>query len=275
MAVIFAQCPVCLSHRTTALGGHLYGCGSCGIAFNAKFEPKRYDENYFLDEYRIQYGRSYIEDYEAIRRVSEQRLDSILKLVQKKRERSTLALLDIGSAAGFFLKCARDAGIMSVSGIEASEYAAGYCSATFHIPVLRASFEDMSIGRGYDIITAWYFIEHCADPVRAVEKIYAALNDGGVFACSVPSIFGPMFAFRRNDWIESHPSDHRLDFSPRFVKSLAKKTGFKKIFVKPAGIHPERVISSGSVFYKPFSHAYRAFSRITAFSDTIEVYAVK
>jgi SAM-dependent methyltransferase len=276
MAAPRAQCPVCLSEdRTAALGGHLFGCASCGIAFNTKFEPKQYNEDYFLDEYRFQYGRSYIEDYEAIRRLSERRLDSILRLFYKRRKPSSLALLDIGSAAGFFLKCARDAGILDANGIEASEYAADYCSATFGIPVTRASFEDVSIDRGYDIITAWYFIEHCADPVPAIEKIYSALRPRGVFAFSVPSIFGPMFAFRRKAWVESHPSDHRVDFSPRFAKSLARKTGYKRIYVKPAGIHPERVIPTGSAFYKPFSHVYRTFSRITAFSDTIEVYAVK
>ena len=270
-----AQCPVCFSDRTIPIGDHIHTCNSCGIAFNSKFRPKRYNESYFLDEYRHQYGKSYIEDYDAIYSVSKKRIATILQFIQLKKKPSGLSLLDIGSAAGFFLKCARDRGIERVHGIEISEYAAGYCADTFHIPVSRSSFEDLIIENRYDIITAWFFLEHCADPAPVIDKIYSVLNNGGIFAFSGPSLFGPMFKFKRNAWIETHPPDHRIDFSPRFVKAIFKKKGFRKIHVKPAGIHPERIISSGSVFFKPFSPVYRIFSRLTAFSDTIEVYAGK
>ena len=41
------------------------------------------------------------------------------------------------------------------------------------------------------------------------------------------------------------------------------------------GMHPERIIPSGSFFYRPFSILYSAVSRIISFSDTLEVMAIK
>jgi SAM-dependent methyltransferase len=275
MSEISAQCLVCFSDKTVGISDYIYKCRSCGIAFNTKFSPKRYDDNYFLSEYRRQYGKTYIEDYDAIYTASKQRIKKILKFIKIKKNPAGMSLFDIGAAAGFFLKCARDSGLRNVAGIEISEYASKYCRHTFNISVIRSSFDDFSFNGKFDIITAWFFIEHCENPGTVIKKIYSALNRGGVFAFSGPSIQGPLFRFNRMVWIRTHPTDHRIDFSPRFAARVLKKCGFRKIHVRPAGFHPERIISSNSIFFRPFSLIYSIYSRLTAFSDTIEVYAVK
>jgi 2-polyprenyl-3-methyl-5-hydroxy-6-metoxy-1,4-benzoquinol methylase len=275
MSINSTQCPVCLSDKSIRISDKLHVCRSCSIAFNSKFEPKHYDNGYFLSEYEKQYGKTYIEDYDAIYAISKKRLKKIEKYIQIKKNRAGLSLLDVGSAAGFFLKCARDLGFNNVTGVEISEFASSYCQREFHIPVIQESFDVLTFQNRFDIISAWFFIEHCEDPKRTIFKIFDSLNPGGVFAFSGPSIFGPLFKFNRNVWIDTHPSDHRIDFSPRFVNAMLKECGFKKIFIKPAGIHPERIISGGSALLKPFSIIYKIFSRATAFSDTIEVYAIK
>ena len=269
------QCPICLSANVTSISTDLYVCKPCGIAFNTAYSQKQYDNNYFIDEYCNQYGKTYIEDYNNIYALSKHRLARILKLIKIKNDPSANSLLDIGSATGFFLQCARDSGIDNVAGIEISEYASQYCREQFHIPVIRSSFTDVTLSENYDIITAWFFIEHCNDPVPVLQKIYEALSEGGLFAFSVPSIFGPLFIFNKLSWINTHPADHHMDFSPGGVKRILKKCGFKKIYIRPAGIHPERVISSHSLLFKPFSFLYKFFSMLMSFSDTIEVYAVK
>lgn len=275
MSIISAQCPVCFSDKTISISDHIRLCDSCSIAFNTEFSPKQYTDSYFLSEYRKQYGKTYIEDYNAIYATSKNRLTKILKFIQIKKKTASLTLLDVGSAAGFFLKCSQDFGLRNVTGIEISDYASAYCSKTFNIPIIHTSFDHLVFKNRYDIITAWFFIEHCENPHRAIKKIYEALNYGGIFALSGPSIYGPMYKFHRNAWISTHPTDHRIDFSPRFFTTILKKWGFRKIHITPAGIHPERMISSKSVFFKPFSLAYRIYSHATAFSDTIEAYAVK
>lgn len=269
------HCPVCSSARVIDITGTLYECRPCGIAFNSAWNPKIYDDAYFLDEYKAQYGKTYLEDYTNIYALSRKRLQNIDAYINQGKARSDLSLLDIGSAAGFFLKCAHDSGIGRVTGIEISEYASRYCREHFHIPVLNTSFHDAHIIDTYDIVTAWFFIEHCQDPVSVIQRIYGMLNRGGVFAFSTPSIFGPMFKLNRAEWASTHPEDHRIDFSPKGIRVLLRHVGFRKIHATASGVHPERVLSSSSLFFKPFSVAYSLFSMLTAFSDTIEVYAVK
>jgi 2-polyprenyl-3-methyl-5-hydroxy-6-metoxy-1,4-benzoquinol methylase len=268
-------CPLCMSGKIKDISPHLHLCRSCRSAFNTNYAPARYNDDYFLGEYRRQYGKTYVEDYKTINSFSRNRLSWIFEHIGQGRDRSGLSLLDIGSAAGFFLQCAREAGIKDVTGIEISEYASRYCSEHFSIPVVQSSFNDITLSKKYDIITAWFFIEHCEDTVRVLNKISDMLADGGLFAFSGPSTFGPLFALNRQAWIETHPADHRVDFSPRSAKTILSKFGFRKIYTRPAGIHPERVIPTRSFAYRPFSHLYKIFSRVTSFSDTIEVIALK
>lgn len=269
------QCPVCSSANGTSVSPDLHLCASCRIAFNTGYRSKQYDDNYFLDEYRTQYGKTYMEDHDAICASSKKRLSLILNYIEIHKAPSAYSLLDIGSAAGFFLKCAQDSGIQNVSGIEISEYASRYCMEHFQIPVIRSSFADVTLSEKYDIITAWFFIEHSDDPVHVLQNIYRSLADGGIFAFSAPSIFGPLYIFNRSSWINTHPVDHRVDFSPKGARKILKKIGYRNIIIRPAGLHPERVLSPHSIFFKPFSILYRLFSMLTSFSDTIEVYAVK
>ena len=166
-------------------------------------------------------------------------------------------------------------GIVDVSGIEISEYASRYCADHFNIPVIQKPFSDVTIPTTYSIITAWYFIEHSSDPIAVMKKIYDSLSEGGLFAFSVPSIYGPLFRFNRYEWVRTHPSDHSMDFSPAGIRGILKQIGFHSIRISPGGIHPERVMDAGSILFRPFSLVYGLFSRLTAFSDTMEVYAVK
>ncbi|HOT43309.1 MAG TPA: class I SAM-dependent methyltransferase [Spirochaetota bacterium] len=275
MADSTPHCPVCSSPSPRRIRDNLYLCNPCGITFNTAYAVKSYSDTYFLDEYRNQYGKTYIEDYDTIYSLSSGRLKTIFSYLPKKTARSDLSILDVGSAAGFFLSCARDMGAGSVTGIEISDYASAYCIEHFNIPVMRSPFAQVTLPTSYSIITAWYFIEHTDDPVSVMKKIHRSLYPGGVFAFSVPSIFGPLFVFDRDSWVRTHPTDHYMDFSPRGIRKILTGIGFRKIHVRAAGIHPERIVDPHSVFFRPFALLYGSVSRLISFSDTMEVYAVK
>ncbi len=245
------------------------------MAFNTQFTPDEYNDDYFLDEYRAHYGVTYIEDFQNIYALSGQRLGKILCNIPPELRLSSLSILDAGAAAGFFLKCARDHGIGRVTGVEISSYACRYAEENLGINMVQGDFMDMSFEEQYDIITAWYFIEHCEDTIAIIRKVHRILKDGGIFAFSVPSIFGPTFRFKREEWIASHPSDHRIDVTPWGIRRILEQYGFKILEMAPGGIHPERVVSRNSLFFRPFSSLYSAISRLVCFSDTLEVYAVK
>ena len=270
-----ARCPVCGSGQARAIHGPLRLCRPCRIAFNSSHIPAEYGDGYFVEDYRRQYGVTYIEDFPAIYALAGKRLGRILHLFNSGLDRSSLSLLDVGAAAGFFLKCALDNGIGNVHGVEISEYACMHARKEFGIQMEQASFHDYRIRDRYDVVTAWYFLEHCDDPLSVLRKIHGALRDRGIFAFSVPSLFGPQYCFRRDEWIATHPTDHRIDVTPRGIRGILNKCGFRTLQIVPGGIHPERMVSPRSWWYRPFALLYGAVSRVVCFSDTIEVYAVK
>lgn len=273
MKINSLNCPICGNSSDKHISIDYHKCTNCSLIFNVNYKSLSYDRDYFISEYQDQYGKTYIEDFDNIYRISESRLAKVFKLLKSgNAERS---LIDIGSAAGFFLKAAKDKGIKKLKGIEISNFASDYCRKTFSIDVIESSFEGSEIDEKFDIITSWFFIEHLTDPLKAIDRIYNMLNDGGVFAMAVPSYFGPMFYLNREEWIRSHPKDHRIDLSPGGAEKILKATGFKKVKVVKCGYHPERVISRKNILFKPFERIYRVYTSITGFSDTIEIYAVK
>ncbi|MCU0846387.1 MAG: class I SAM-dependent methyltransferase [Spirochaetes bacterium] len=274
MAEKAPSCPVC-DNPLGKTGGNLFLCNSCEIAFNASYRKISYSDSYFLDDYRNQYGKTYFEDFNSIYSLSKKRLEKIISLMPSGTVPGRLKLMDIGSAAGFFLKCALDAGIQNLVGVEISDFVSDYCKREFGINVLKGPFDKQDPGLDFDIITAWLFIEHCENPMAVLLKIFNALNDGGVFAFSTVSIHGPLFRLRQDEWIQTHPVDHRIDFSPKGVRIALKKAGFRKIYIYPSGFHPERVMDKESPFFGLFSRVYRIYSKMAVYSDTIEVFAVK
>ncbi|HPS86631.1 MAG TPA: class I SAM-dependent methyltransferase [Spirochaetota bacterium] len=268
-----SNCPICRISSDLHVSNNLYKCRRCSLIFNADCKSLSYDRDYFISEYQGQYGKTYLEDFDNIYRLSGMRLEKILKLLETGK--SDLSVLDIGSAAGFFLKAAKDKGIKKLKGIEISNFASDYCRKTFSIEVIESSFESAELNEKFDIITSWFFIEHLIDPLNAMKRIYQMLNDGGVFALAVPSCFGPMFYFDKDEWIKTHPKDHRIDLSPKGSKKILKDIGFKKVKIIKCGYHPERVVNRKNFFFKPFEFFYRLYSSITGFSDTIEIYAMK
>jgi len=265
-------CPVCSGQGYKSISGKILKCQSCGTVYNNAWAPLAYSEEYFIEEYAAQYGKTYVEDFENIYALSQRRLDNIFRHIPHRPE---LSILDIGSAAGFFLKAAEDRGLHDLAGIEISSFASSYCMDNFGIKVFKTPFDEAEINRKYNIVTAWFFLEHCYDPAASLDKISGLIEDGGILAMALPSWFGPLFYFHREEWIMSHPSDHRIDFSPGSVKKMLNNAGFKTLNVKKCGYHPERVIKEEALLMPLFEPLYRKFTDLTAFSDTIEVYAIK
>lgn len=265
------SCPLCSSSWQHSITPHLHRCRSCGIAYNSNHRVLSYGPEYFTSDYSNQYGRTYAEDHENIYRMSQSRITEIMR----HANRPGLSVLDIGSALGFFLECARDNGAGRVMGVEISRYAADYAKKELSVDTLSGSFDEVDIAETFDVVSAWYFLEHCPDPLAVLKRIYGILGPGGVFAFSAPSVFGPLFLFHRDEWVQTHPVDHRIDFTPKGAVRVLKKIGFTNVTVRSAGVHPERMLRKDHPLYRPFAFIYRKLAPLFAFGDTIEVYAVK
>ncbi len=168
-----------------------YRCPRCTITGLYRFHRKdnEYGESYFHEEYRRQYGRSYLEDWNAIKALCRPRLNIISSRLPKGS-----AVLDIGCAYGVFLQAASEAGYRPF-GTDVSEDAVAYIRANLAIPAMAGNFPqdnpaDMFSRSQFDAITLWYVIEHFPRLDLVLEKLSAILAPGGVLALSTPNSKG-------------------------------------------------------------------------------------
>ncbi|MDR2803926.1 MAG: methyltransferase domain-containing protein [Treponema sp.] len=279
---VFTACPLCGQAGSAAaarFADRTYRrCTRCGILYMSRNAPPdiQYTEAYFFENYKKQYGKTYLEDFPNLTAMARRRL-ALIKGVLKT---GGGCLLDIGCAYGAFLASARDTGFTGCAGIDVSAAAVEYTRGELKINAARGFFPDAELPPGtttFDVITLWYVIEHFKDVKTVLEKIRALLNSGGILAFSTPNSSGVSGLFSRKKFLRESPADHWTVWDARNVKKVLLRFGFsvKKIVI--TGHHPERFpfcrhLSGGrGLVYK----IVLAFSKLFRLGDTFEVYARK
>jgi 2-polyprenyl-3-methyl-5-hydroxy-6-metoxy-1,4-benzoquinol methylase len=258
-------------------------------------EPVVYDESYFFEEYRAQYGRSYLEDFDHIATMGARRLHTIADLLGPSRRPATgrdgapsdateepsdatesPRVLDLGCAYGPFLQAAKEAGYRPF-GIDISESAVDYVRKHLGVAAHAGRIgtvepaELFGVDR-FHVITMWYVIEHMEDLGEVLSWISELLMPGGVFAFSTPNYDGVSRRRNRRTFLARSPRDHRSIWSPRIAAKVLPRFGMELRRVRVTGHHPER-FSLGSTMptARPLLGAW---SRLAGRGDTFEAYAV-
>ena len=151
-----------------------------------KKPEKRYDKDYFFQEYSQSYGKTYLEDFDSIKENGFLRLKEIERLMPPKFEVKR-RLLDVGCAYGPFLQAAAEKG-WDVCGCEVCGEAAGYVEKNLRLPVRSVSFEDYpESGLKFDAVVMWFVIEHFEKLDEILKKVSRISASNGVFAFSTPN----------------------------------------------------------------------------------------
>ncbi|MDR1256816.1 MAG: methyltransferase domain-containing protein [Spirochaetaceae bacterium] len=287
-------CPLCAYARPVVAGrfaGRTYRrCPRCGTLYMNRSEPPdiRYTEAYFFENYKKQYGKTYLEDFPNLTAMARRRLAVIKRLAGNCNGRR---LLDIGCAYGAFAAAARGEGFDCV-GMDGSAAAASYAQNELQITAFQGFFPEAAATQEpheqfrhkFDVITLWYVIEHfetaraggsCAVKT-ALEKIHGLLNLGGILAFSTPNLRGVSGRLSLRKFLEKSPTDHWTIWSGRSVKKVLPRFGFAIKRIVVTGHHPERFPFCSRL--APRSFAYKvvmALSVIFRLGDTFEVYAEK
>ncbi len=269
-------CPVCntaLNSSTARFKLRSYfKCRSCKTVYLLSFkkEKKVYEKDYFNKEYYEQYGKTYVEDFEKIKKMSYNRILRILKLIKRSE---SLRVLDVGCAYGPFLKACKDMGLES-SGLDISTDAVNYVENKLKLPCTNISFIDYNCGSKFDIITMWFVLEHFKEPGIVLKKVNMSLKLNGVFAFSTPNLKGISGKSNIQNFIKNSPEDHFTILSPGAAKKILRLYGFKVRKIKITGHHPERFKirkTKNSILWKLVLY----ISKIFMLGDTFEIYAVK
>ncbi len=232
---------------------------------------KKYSEGYFLDEYKKQYGKNYIEDRENIESISDRRLSIIERIYSPKEN-----LLDVGCALGFFVNKAKMKG-WDAEGVEVSKFAAKWAEENLKVKVYNGNFLDIEFNEKYSVITMFFVFEHFPDIEKVVEKVYSLLNRNGVLAIALPNRGGISYRLKKSEYLDGHPDDHYIDTTPKNMKRFLMTRGFKIKKVVSTGIHPERFFSIFGIERVPvwLGKLYYCFASLFNLGDTFEIYAIK
>jgi len=258
-------------------------CGKCGLIYVDRTAPPliEYGEEYFLENYKKQYGKTYLEDFPHLIALAKRRLAKIKSLMRVIKDKT---ILDIGCAYGAFLVAAKEAGF-SPCGIDPAREAVRHVQKKLRITVVHGSFPyswlpvpNSPDSSQYDVVTMWYVIEHFADSQKAFIEIQKVLKPGGILALSTPSFSGVSGRSSLHRYLEKSPADHFTIWSPKMCKKALSLAGFKVKKIVITGHHPERFKFWGKLAgskISPFYWVILLISKIFRLGDTFEVYAVK
>lgn len=238
------------------------------IIYNQQWQSLNYDQDYFLKEYKNQYQITYLEDEENLRNIYKKRIKVLKKFLSFHS-----SLLELGCATGFFLDEVKNI-FSKTLGIEISTFASFYGKKKFNLNIENIDLIEFisKNTQRYDVVASFYVIEHFKEQKKIFEFISKTLNKNGLWICSLPSTFGPLFMFHPLQWKETHPKDHFVDYNPKALKTILKLYHLKLLWIRPASYHQER--TKGFLnFLTP--RMYQLYSDFTCFGDTLEFIAVK
>lgn len=283
-------CPLCGTKGSkTIIARHsertISRCPSCGMAHTSFLAAKMsaYSRSYFFEEYRSQYGKTYLEDFQSIKALGNARIERItnhFNTVFAGSPEVRKTVLDVGCAYGPFLDAARDAQWVP-TGTDISPEAVEYVQSTLGIPAVVSAFPapdpDQSLDRErFSAVTLWYVIEHFRDLESVFDRIRKLLIPGGILAFATPSERGVSARFKSTDFWRKSPIDHWTVWNPRRVKKQLAERGFEVLSIVSTGHHPERFpfmsrARTGGMGWNACLWLSRTFS----LGDTFEVYAKK
>ena len=311
------RCPLCdeqspLPPEGRAENKTVSRCPVCGMYYPSFIaaEKKDYSEQYFFEEYQAQYGKTYLEDFESIKRQGLRRM-SIINAIYAKvfnggKEESlfeglhhgTKRILDVGCAYGPFLAAAKDSGWNPV-GTDISAEAVHYVCKTLQLPACQAPFpvlparfpftvektfteqhnQSLSIpleSGGFSAVTMWFVIEHFQDLNSVLRKVSDLLIGGGIFAFSTPALSGVTGRWNRRLFFAQSPTDHYTIWDRRQAKKQLEQYGFTVKKIVSIGHHPERFphaakIKKGGLRW----NILMVISKLFKLGDSMEIYAVK
>lgn len=137
-------------------------------------------------------------------------------------------LLDVGCAAGYFLRAAREEG-REVHGVEPSCWLVNYGNETFGVNIRQGTLRGAKFPSDhFDVVTFWDVLEHLPDPSSELAETARILKSDGVVLINYPdfgSIWARVFG-RRWWWILSI---HLYYFTPRTIGRMLQKHGLEPI----------------------------------------------
>ena len=197
-------------------------CAECGLVYTLPRLPTAR----ILEMYQVGYWRSaearnfgytdYLRDRDRYLRTF--RLRS--KVIDRYKT-STGRVLDIGCAAGFFLKVMEEKG-WETTGVEISALMADFARTELRLNnVFPGTLEEQQFeAESFDVITLWDVIEHLEDPRSVLATTKRLLKNDGILVLETQNVESVFARFMGRRWHHYKFEEHLWHFSPKTLSAL-------------------------------------------------------
>ena len=146
-------------------------------------------------------------------------------------------ILEVGCAAGFFLKAARDAGYdahgVEVVGVDPRSRAR---RPEARQPVRGDASRTSPASPGsYDAAALWDVVEHLADPLKDLVRVRELLKPGGHLFVQTQDVARSRGKILGAKWPHFKQLEHVYHFSPRTITTLLERAGFEVLRIQKRG----------------------------------------
>jgi len=225
-------CNVCGSRQKTSLyqirNYHLVTCRDCGLVYvdpRIRHPEVVYSDSYFKD------GHGYM-DYLSGAKAYNKAFRRILRRLAAYNGAEKGLLVEIGCAAGFFLKEAQKDG-WTVRGVELNREMGDYARTQLKLDVTTGSIYDLSLQESTDCICFIDCLEHLEDPKKAVLYAHSCLKPDGILLIAVPNIASWFAKMMRSKWHLLLPEEHLYYFNRKTISRLLMECGFYRMEISP------------------------------------------
>ena len=234
------RCNLCGTDDTepvlTKHGFTIVRCRQCGLSYvtprpdAASLLALYGDERYYRNLHASPFGYpDYLGERWLLERVAIRRLASI-----ERRLGGRGRLLDVGCATGVLVEAARARGWTAV-GIDVSSFAVAQCHGrgldVRHGDLVNTGLEPEQ----FDAVVLDDTIEHLPDPDRALQQVYRVLRSGGLVTLNTPNEGGWLRRVMGRHWFHCKPPEHLYYFSPRTLRTLLERRGFRRVETRLSG----------------------------------------
>ena len=204
-------------------------CCQCGLVFLKGISKVKAKAVYKTDAYQMFESRHRLGFREAIYQKS---------LKEIERVKKSGRLLDVGCGDGLFLSLANKRG-WETYGVEISPMASEHAKNVFHLNITHGELHEARFpDTFFDVVTLFNVLDHFPCPLDELLEIRRILKDGGLLVLRVPNTRFHVNLIRILKSLEHHLVFHLYCFSPKTIRYLLEKMGYRKIYVKNSPLTP-------------------------------------
>lgn len=231
-------CPVCDNNSFTPVftctdyfvTGEEFGiktCNACGFRITENIEDETGIGRYYQSEQYVSHSntsKGLVNT--AYHRVRQFMLKQKGKLVEKAAGTDQGHILDVGTGTAYFLNEMKQHG-WQVTGTEKSSDARAFAKKEFGLEIQDPDDLFQLSEASFDVITLWHVLEHIHRLKENMQVFNRLLKDHGRLIIAVPNFESYDARHYRNYWAAYDVPRHIWHFSPRQMKQLGEKYGFR------------------------------------------------